>query len=111
MWLKKKDFQFFVENSIPGEIITLRVTKVTKRYAYGRILSIENPSPKRVELVDKVGTRIGTMPLQHMAYDLQCEFKQNQVKATLGRVINLDGVPVLPTLGMKKPWHYRKANS
>lgn len=105
--VKKDGFPIFVENSIPGETVTISVTKVTKRYAYGRIISIENPSPKRVALVDKVGTRIGTMPLQHMAYDLQCEYKQNQVKATLGRVIDLEGVPVLPTLGMENPWHYR----
>lgn len=105
--VKVEGFPIFVENAIPGETITLSVTKVAKRFAYGRIISIDNPSPQRVELVDKVGTRVGTMPLQHMDYELQCAFKQKQVASILGRVIDLTNIEVLPTIGMKQPWHYR----
>ena len=42
-------FAVFVEGALPGERILVKVVKVTKSYAYGKLLSIIHKSPDRVE--------------------------------------------------------------
>ncbi|WP_240915954.1 23S rRNA (uracil(1939)-C(5))-methyltransferase RlmD [Erysipelothrix sp. HDW6C] len=100
-------FPVFIENTLPQEIVNVVITKVLRKFAYGRALEIITPSPDRVEITDKVGTRIGTMPLQHMSYDLQLRFKQKMVRETLAKEIDMSGVEVHETLGMETPWGYR----
>ncbi|WZU02149.1 TRAM domain-containing protein [Erysipelothrix sp. D19-032] len=61
---KIEGFPIFIENTLPGEKIKMSVTKVLKKFAYGRVINFYETSKHRVEITDKVGTRIGTMPLQ-----------------------------------------------
>ncbi len=56
---------------------------------------------------DENFTKVGISPLQHLAYGAQLSFKTQQVENVMQRVAKLPGVPVLPTIGMNDPWHYR----
>ena len=56
---------------------------------------------------DENFTKVGISPLQHLAYGAQLSFKTQQVENVMQRVAKLPEVPVLPTIGMNDPWHYR----
>lgn len=99
-------FPLFVHDALPQETVELQVTKLGKKYGYGRVIKRLTDSPDRIEARDKLGWQTGTMPLQQLAYPAQLAFKTNQVKEALKRIGHID-VPVAETIGSKHPWEYR----
>lgn len=102
---KIDDFPIFIENALPTENVTMKVIKVKKNFAFGRVIKINKKSKDRVELVDKAYTQTGIAPLQHLKYDAQLKFKQHQIEVDFDKM-KLD-VEVSPTIGMDDPTHYR----
>lgn len=102
---KIDDFPIFIENALPTENVTMKVIKVKKNFAFGRVVKINKKSKDRVELVDKAYTQTGIAPLQHLKYDAQLKFKQHQIEVDFSKM-KLD-VQVNPTIGMDDPTHYR----
>lgn len=104
---KVNNYPLFIEGALPGETIEFKVIKTGKSFGFGRLLEVKETSPHRVEITDKAYTHTGTMPLQHMTYEAQLAFKQNQVKNVLQRIAKLPDVPVFDTIGMDHPYGYR----
>lgn len=104
--VKVDDFPIFVPNALPGEEVTVKVTKVTRNFAWGSIMAWQSKSPDRVAVKDKTYLQTGIAPLGHLKYAAQLKFKRQQIAELLTKA-HLDDVQVLPTLGMEKPYHYR----
>ncbi len=104
--VKVDDFPVFVPNALPGEQVTIKVTKVTRNFAWGRVMKWQTKSPDRVAVKNKTYIQTGIAPLGHLKYAAQLKFKQHQIKELLEKA-HLDKIEVLPTLGMAKPYHYR----
>lgn len=104
---KVDGYPLFVVGGIPGEKAEIKVTKLGKSFGYARIVKLLTTSQDRVADVEKAGTWVGTMPLQHLRYEAQLAFKQNVVKQDLARIAKLPEIEVLPTVGMENPWGYR----
>jgi 23S rRNA (uracil1939-C5)-methyltransferase len=102
---KIDDFPIFIENALPTENVTMKVIKVKKNFAFGKVVRINKKSADRVELVDKAYTQTGIAPLQHLKYDAQLKFKQHLIEVDFDK-LKLD-VEVNPTIGMDDPTHYR----
>ncbi|UQS85592.1 23S rRNA (uracil(1939)-C(5))-methyltransferase RlmD [Apilactobacillus apisilvae] len=102
---KINDFSIFIENTLPGEEATIKVIKVNKNFGFGKLIKLIKSSKYRVESVDKDYTRTGIAPLQHLKYDAQLQFKQNQIQQLFDKAKM--GIKVLPTIGMETPNHYR----
>src|SRR5699024_10885823 len=102
-----ESYPLFIENALPDEIVKMKVDHVGRRMGYGRAIEIIKKSPHRVEITDEVFNQNGTMPLQHLAYEQQLKFKQNQVTKLLSKIGGLKDVPVLETIGMSHPYGYR----
>ncbi|ORN32778.1 23S rRNA (uracil(1939)-C(5))-methyltransferase RlmD [Lentilactobacillus parabuchneri] len=102
---KIDDFSIFIENALPTENVTMKVIKVKKNFAFGKVVRINKKSADRVELVDKAYTQTGIAPLQHLKYDAQLKFKQHLIEVDFDK-LKLD-VEVNPTIGMDDPTHYR----
>lgn len=99
-------FPLFVHDALPQETVELQVTKLGKKYGYGRVIKRLTDSPDRIEARDKLGWQTGTMPLQQLAYPAQLAFKTNQVQEALKRIGHIE-VDVPETIGTKNPWGYR----
>jgi len=99
-------FPLFVHDALPQETVELQVTKLGKKYGYGRVIKRLTDSPDRIEARDKLGWQTGTMPLQQLAYPAQLAFKTNQVQEALKRIGHIE-VDVPQTIGAKNPWGYR----
>lgn len=104
--VKIDDFPVFVPNALPGEKITVRITKVASHFAWGRVMEWQSKSPDRVNVKDKKYIQTGIAPLGHLKYAAQLKFKQHQIKELLEKA-HLADIEVAPTMGMDKPYHYR----
>lgn len=104
---KVDHYPLFIENALPGEKLEIKVLKTGKSFGYGKVLTVLKSSEQRVPVKDENFTKVGISPLQHLAYGAQLSFKTQQVENVMQRVAKLPEVPVLPTIGMNDPWHYR----
>ncbi|MBP2623041.1 23S rRNA (uracil(1939)-C(5))-methyltransferase RlmD [Streptococcus oricebi] len=104
---KAQGLVFFIENALPGEKILMRILKVNKKIAYGRVEEWLKKSPHRKENLDVAYLRTGIADLGHLAYEEQLKFKQKQVADSLYKIAGISDVEVAPTLGMAQPFHYR----
>ena len=104
---KVDGFPLFIENALPGEKVVAHVLKIGKKFGYAKVVEWVSTSPDRIPLVDLNGTRVGTMPLQHMKYEDQLEFKQKQVKHVMNTIAKMPELEVRPTIGMEHPFGYR----
>ncbi len=79
---KHEGLTIFVPFAIVGEKVKIKVLKVLKDYAFGKLIEVITPSPKRVQAPCPYFTKCGGCDCQHISYDSACNFKQNMVKNT-----------------------------
>ena len=108
---KKDGFPFFVKDTIIGDKAEIRVTRVKKNYAYGRLEKVLTPSPFRVEPKCAFHRQCGGCQIQSMSYEKQLEFKQAKVRNNLIRIggfapEKIDKI-MEPIVGMEEPFYYR----
>jgi len=99
-------FAVFVEGAIVGEKIRIKIVKVLKNFAYGKIEKIIEQSPNRRPATCESYKKCGGCKLQHMSYEATLEFKKNIVKNNLRRIGKVE-TEVLDTIGLDEPYAYR----
>lgn len=104
---KIEGYTVFVEGAISGEIVRTKIVKVLKKYSYGKLLEVIEPSPYRVEPPCPIVRRCGGCQIQHMSYEGQLDYKTRLVKDAVERIGGLKDVMVHRTIGMENPWYYR----
>ena len=98
---------FFVDNALPGEVIQMRILKVTKKIGYGKVQDWLKVSPHRNQGTNVTYLRTGIADLGHLNYDQQLLFKQKQVQQNLKKIAGIDSLDVVPTLAADAPLAYR----
>lgn len=104
---KVNGYTLFVPDSLPGETAEIQVVHTKKDYGYGRVKKMIETSPERVDPPCEIYGRCGGCQLQHLSYVGQLNYKRKQVVDAITRIGGLEGIEVLPTLGMDNPWIYR----
>ena len=97
----------FVPRTAPGDHIEVRLVNQRRRYAFGDMLNLLEPSPWRVPPPCPLFERCGGCHLQHLPYTRQLNLKTDQVRDSLTRIGKLPDIPVSPTLGSPVPFAYR----
>lgn len=100
-------FTIFVEGALPEELVTVRIVKLQKTFAYGKLLSIDRQSRERVEPQCGIMKRCGGCQLQHLDYQAQLKNKTKMVRDVMERIGGFKDITVHETLGMQEPWRYR----
>lgn len=100
-------FPVFIEDALKGEKVKIKIVKVKKNYAYGKLIEILEPSQERVGPVCSIYKRCGGCRLQHTTYKEQLDFKTERVKDCIARIGKLDENIVHNTMGMENPYRYR----
>lgn len=103
---KINDFTIFIQGAIKGEKVKILILKVTKSFAYGKILEIINVSNNRNIVDCKTFSKCGGCTLRHINYAETLNIKRDIVKNCLYKELHKD-VKVNDTIGMKKPLYYR----
>lgn len=104
---KVEGYPLFVPNGLPGEKAKVKVIKVNKSYGIGRLIELYERSPYRVDIPDSEKTKYGGCQLEHISYEGQLKYKENQVRQVLTRIGKLEDVTVHSILGMDNPLSYR----
>lgn len=104
---KVDGYPIFVPNGLPGEKAKIKAIKLNKGYGIGRLIELYEKSPYRVEIAKEDKHKYGGCQLEHISYEGQLKYKENQVRQVLTRIGKLEDVKVHSILGMENPWHYR----
>ena len=99
-------FTVFVPGAIKGEKVKIKVVKVNKNFAFGKLIKIVEQSGERVDCQCSVFKRCGGCQLQYLSYKGQLEYKKQKVKDDIERISRLN-VPVYDTISMDNPYEYR----
>ena len=108
---KVDGYTLFVKDAVIGDVVSCKIMKAKKNYAYAKLEKIIKPSTFRVEPVCQYHKQCGGCQIQAMSYEAQLDFKQNKVKNNLIRIGGfaetfIDCV-MEPMVGMENPYHYR----
>ena len=96
----------FVPNAIAGERCRIRIEKVGKTWAVGKITELLEKSPHRVNRECPVAKLCGGCDFWHMDYEEECRLKADRVRQALNR-IGGEALETLPLLSAPACTGYR----
>ena len=99
----------FVPFSAVGDILSCRIVKVLKSYAYGKIEQILTPSPDRVENFCSAFGKCGGCVFRHISYEAELAAKESFVRDAFSRIggFDVDNMEFLPICGSDLTDGYR----
>ena len=80
----------FIENSLPNEIVNIKITKDKSKYLEGKVIKYIEKSPLRIEEECPYSSICGGCNLNHMCYNDENKFKTNKVKDLITKYANND---------------------
>lgn len=97
----------FVSGAAPGDTVDIELTKIKSAFLEGRTTAITAYSPDRaVPFCNHFGL-CGGCSWQHIKYEVQLQYKQQQVIDNLERLGGLTLPPLRPIFGSARQQHYR----
>ncbi|MFP4089852.1 MAG: 23S rRNA (uracil(1939)-C(5))-methyltransferase RlmD [Cyclobacteriaceae bacterium] len=97
----------FVNDVAPGDVVDIRIVKARKKYMEAVPLHFHQLSKLRVEpFCSHFGT-CGGCKWQHIPYEKQLAYKQQQVSDQFERIGKAKAAEVLPILGSAETTYYR----
>jgi 23S rRNA (uracil1939-C5)-methyltransferase len=97
----------FVEGGAPGDVVTIALTKIKSNFWEGRVTTLEQPSPFRDTPFCTHFGLCGGCSWQHIQYQNQLQYKQQQVVDSLERIGGLALPVVQPIIGSQQTSFYR----
>jgi 23S rRNA (uracil1939-C5)-methyltransferase len=102
-----RDRVVFVPDTVPGDLVRVRLVNVKPRFAHAQILELLTPSEQRVRPACIVADKCGGCQWQPVAYELQLASKQAQVMEALERIGKFSDPPLEPILPAPATLGYR----
>ncbi|MDL5050173.1 TRAM domain-containing protein [Oscillatoria amoena NRMC-F 0135] len=97
----------FIEGVAPGDVVDVQVTKIKSNFLEGRLSRLVKPSSNRVDPVCNHFGFCGGCKWQHLNYETQLQYKQQQVADSLERIGSLSFPPVQPIIPSSETTYYR----
>lgn len=97
----------FVEETLPGELVDVRITKNKKDFAFGRVAQYKRTSERRVTPFCEHFDLCGGCKWQYLSYEDQLGYKQYFVKEVMERLGSFTAPPIEPIIGCDSDRGYR----
>jgi 23S rRNA (uracil1939-C5)-methyltransferase len=97
----------FIEGAIPGDVVNIQLTKSKKDWAEAKVVKLVKASVDRVTPFCTHFGNCGGCKWQMLPYNLQIQFKQNEVEQNLKRLGKVELPTIAPILGSEKTTAYR----
>lgn len=101
------DLVVFIPYGAPGDVVDLKITRKKHSFAEGQIARMVTPSPLRVEPFCQHFGVCGGCKWQHLPYESQLQYKQQQVVDALERIAKVEIPTINPILGSAETRYYR----
>jgi len=96
----------FVPDTLPGDRVLVRLVRVKRQYAHGKLHQLLVPSGDRVCPSCIVADKCGGCQWQHIDYSYQLQAKRNLVVQSLQRIGGISQAKVDPVLTADAPLKY-----
>ncbi len=97
----------FVSGAAPGDVVDIVLTKIKSSFLEGRVTAIKKLSPHRSTPFCTHFGMCGGCSWQHIQYETQLQYKQQQVIDNLERIGGLSLPALQPIRGSAKQQYYR----
>ncbi len=97
----------FVPDTVPGDRVLVRLTRVKSKYAEGKLQKLLTSSSDRIRPRCIVADKCGGCQWQHVNWEHQLLSKRQQVIQSLQRIGSLPAMQVQQTLHTAEDLHYR----
>lgn len=97
----------FLTDAVPGDIVDVQTTKKRTAYYEGFVTKIHRKSDKRTTPVCEHFGYCGGCKWQHMSYENQLFYKQQEVENNLKRLGKIQLPQMQPILGSQQTYFYR----
>ena len=97
----------FVPGTAIGDRCTVRAVKVLKKYAFGRLEKLLQPSPDRIAPDCPVSAQCGGCVYRHIRYEAELQIKEQRVRDALERIGGLRDFKLEPILAAPDRCRYR----
>jgi len=97
----------FISNAVPGDTVDVQVTKKRKAYYEAKATAFHTLSQKRVQPECEHFGTCGGCKWQHMGYEHQLFYKQQEVVNNLTRLGKIELPEVTPIAGSAEQYFYR----
>ena len=97
----------FLPNAVPGDVVDVQTFKKRKSFYEGKATVFHKLSDKRTESKCEHFGTCGGCKWQHMSYEHQLFYKQNEVTNNLTRIGHIELPEVTPILGSANQYFYR----
>ena len=94
---KYEGMVIFIPLTAVGDEVRIKILKVKKNYAFGKLLEIITPSPDRIEIDCNAFNKCGGCVYRHISYKAECALKENKVKEAVKRIggVEMEPQPIL----------------
>ncbi|QCX53374.1 23S rRNA (uracil(1939)-C(5))-methyltransferase RlmD [Elizabethkingia sp. JS20170427COW] len=96
-----------VKGAVPGDLVNARVKKSKKNYIEAEAVEIIEYSPYRVDARCKHFGVCGGCKWQDLSYEMQLQFKQDEVVNNIRRIGGIQDFKIFPILGSEEQYNYR----
>ena len=96
----------FVENTLPGEDVKIKINLEKKKYILGSVKDFYSVSPDRVDDVCPYKDKCGGCDLSHLSYKKENEYKCLKVKEILRKYADVDEV-LVEDVSFGEEYNYR----
>ena len=97
----------FVPGTAVGDRCTVRIVKVLRKYAFGRLEKLLAPSPDRIAPDCPVAAQCGGCVYRHIRYEAELQIKTQRVRDALERIGGLQDFQMEPILAAPDRCRYR----
>lgn len=104
---RAQEMAVFTPLTAPGDVARVKIVKVQKAYAYGRLEELLSPSSDRVEPDCPVFAQCGGCCYRHISYGAELRIKEDRVKDALVRIGGFSDLKVRKILGAEHRNGYR----
>ena len=103
---KIDEFTIFVSGAIKDEECKIKILKVNKSYAFGKLLEVIKPSSHRIEPDCLTYKKCGGCNLRHIDYKYTLDMKRDKIQNLVNKSL-VNRIVVKDTIGMDEPLFYR----
>jgi len=97
----------FIQGGAPGDVVEVELTKIKSNFLEGKVTTVQKLSTLRSKPFCEHFGLCGGCSWQHINYETQLKYKQQQVVDNLERLGGLTLPAISPILGSAQTQHYR----